>query len=125
MHIFATISNKRININIDNASNIDKQICPSYWHSDYIGDWPDLPGVKRDIYAVKSALEQHNFIVEVVENSTKQEMDRAISSFIARNGQANGNRLLFYFGGHGHTINTSYGDKLGYFVPADAPNPHR
>lgn len=92
--------------------------------SDYSGSWPDLPGVKTDIYAVKSALEQHKFIVEVVENPTKQEMDRAISSFIARHGQANGNRLLFYFGGHGHTINTSYGDKLGYFVPADAPNPN-
>jgi len=92
--------------------------------SEYLGDWPDLPGVKADIYAVKAALEQHKFIVELVENPTKQEMDRAISSFIARNGQNNGNRLLFYFGGHGHTINTSYGDKLGYFVPADAPNPN-
>lgn len=117
---------REINININNASVTlyNQSYALLIGISDYIGDWPDLPGVKKDIYAVKSALEQHNFIVEMVENSTKQEMDRAISSFIARNGQANGNRLLFYFGGHGHTINTSYGDKLGYFVPADAPNPH-
>lgn len=92
--------------------------------SDYSSDWPDLPGVKTDIYAVRSALEQHNFKVEIVENPTKQELDNAISNFIARNGQARENRLLFYFGGHGHTINTSYGGKLGYFVPADAPNPN-
>jgi len=33
------------------------------------------------------------------------------------------NRLLFYFAGHGNTIEMSYGGKLGYIVPADAPLP--
>lgn len=92
--------------------------------SEYSDSWPNLPGVKKDIYAVQTTLEQHNFNVVLVENPTKTELDDAISNFIARYGQGTNNRLLFYFSGHGHTINTSYGGKLGYFVPTDAPNPN-
>ena len=92
--------------------------------SEYIDTWPDLAGVKEDIYAVQSTLEQHDFNVVLAENLSKSEMDDAISNFIARYGQGTDNRLVFYFAGHGHTINTSYGGKLGYFVPADAPNPY-
>ncbi len=92
--------------------------------SKYQDSWPDLPGVKQDIYAVQTTLEQHNFNVVVLEDPKKQELDNAIGDFIAKYGQGAENRLLFYFAGHGHTINTSYGGKLGYIVPADAPNPH-
>jgi len=92
--------------------------------SEYLNNWPDLPGVKKDIEAVKKALESHHFNVIILENPTKVELDNSISNFIARYGQEGDNRLLFYFGGHGHTINTSYGEKLGYIVPADAPNPN-
>lgn len=92
--------------------------------SDYVESWPDLPGVKEDIRSVQSALELHHFNVSTVIDPTKLELEEAIGDFIARYGQGAGNRLVFYFAGHGHTINTTYGDKLGYFVPSDAPNPH-
>jgi hypothetical protein len=117
---------KSLNIKIDNNNvQLYKQShALLIGISDYNNNWPDLPGVKEDIDAVKTVLENHNFNVVVVENSTKSQIDDAFSNFIARHGQGIDNRLVFYFAGHGHTINTSYGDKLGYIVPADAPNPN-
>jgi len=117
---------KSLNINIDNNSvQLYKQShALLIGISDYNNNWPDLPGVKEDIDAIRTALEYHNFNVVVVENPTKSQIDDAFSNFIARYGQGLDNRLVFYFAGHGHTINTSYGDKLGYIVPADAPNPN-
>lgn len=117
---------KSLNIKIDNNNvQLYKQShALLIGVSDYNNNWPDLPGVKKDIDAVKTALENHNFNVVVVENSTKSQIDDVFSNFIARYGQGIDNRLVFYFAGHGHTINTSYGEKLGYLVPADAPNPN-
>lgn len=117
---------KSLNIKIDNNNvQLYKQShALLIGVSDYINNWPDLPGVKEDIDAVKTALEYHDFNVVVVGNPTKFQIDDAISNFIARYGQGIDNRLVFYFAGHGHTVNTSYGEKLGYIVPADAPNPN-
>lgn len=92
--------------------------------SDYTNGWPDLKGVDQDIEEVKGALEKNDFHVVIKKNLTKDQLDEAFTDFIAKYGQDADNRLLFYFAGHGHTIQTSYGDKLGYIVPIDAPNPH-
>jgi uncharacterized protein (TIGR02145 family) len=93
--------------------------------SDYTNGWPKLPGVKNDVNAVKTALEKQDFDVTVLQNVTKEGLDKGISNFISKYGQGSENRLLFYFAGHGHTIKTSYGDELGYIVPIDAPNPNK
>ena len=92
--------------------------------SEYISAWPDLPGVKKDVLAVKNALEKNGFNVTLLENLTKEQMDRAFNDFIGKYGQNFENRLLFYFAGHGYTIKTTYGDELGYIVPSDAPLPY-
>lgn len=92
--------------------------------SKYTNGWPSLPGVLTDVEAVRSALEQNGFNVVVERDLNKQQMDKAFSDFIAKHGQDVNNRLLFYFAGHGHTVKASYGDKLGYIVPSDAPNPN-
>ena len=87
---------------------------------------PDLPGVKKDIAAVKKALEEHGFHVTLVENPTdRSELDQVFVNFIDTNGQKQDDRLLFYFAGHGHTLRTSYGGEMGYIVPTDAPNPNQ
>jgi hypothetical protein len=93
--------------------------------SDYTAGWPNLPGVKRDVQAVGEILKQHNFQVETLLNPTSQVFDQTMKSFIARHGQAAGNRLLIYFAGHGYTLTTVDGRELGYIVPADAPVPQR
>lgn len=90
-------------------------------NADYQIDWPRLPGVKKDLKAVKEALEIHGFQVDVGLDYSKTQMDSAFSAFIAAHGDTDSNRLLFYYAGHGETIKTSYGEGLSYLVPVDAP----
>lgn len=91
--------------------------------SEYDNGWDDLSGVKEDIPAVKRALERHSFEVDIEENPTGQQLEAAIKKFIRKYGEEPDNRLLIYFAGHGHTLTTSRGVKLGYLVPRDAPSP--
>ena len=93
--------------------------------SAYRSGWPRLPGVQEDVKAVRGALKEHGFKVEVVTNATREKLYQAFSSFINRYGQNVENRLLFYFAGHGHTRKQAYGEDMGYIVPVDAPNPSR
>jgi Zn-dependent protease with chaperone function len=93
--------------------------------SDYTQGWPKLPGTRVDVTAVRAALERHGFQVVTVENPTSVQLEAAYRNFIQQYGQALGNRLLFYFAGHGHTVKQSYGEEMGYIVPVDAPNPNR
>jgi TonB family protein len=92
--------------------------------SEYTGGWANLPGVREDLHEVKNALEQKGFNAVVVINPTRVELRDAIENFINLYGQDLDNRLIFYFAGHGHTMKASYGEEMGYFVPADAPNPN-
>lgn len=93
--------------------------------SDYRKDWPDLPGVKQDVQAVRTALEDHGFKVVSVADPTRRQLEDQFNSFISAHGQDPDNRLLFYFAGHGHTLKLAYGGEMGYIVPADAPSPER
>jgi len=91
---------------------------------DYTGGWPKLPGVKEDIAEVEDILTKHGFKVTVVRNPDRREFVQAVESFISRCGREPGNRLLFYFAGHGHTVRLAYGGEMGYIVPKEAPNPN-
>ncbi|HEX6184239.1 MAG TPA: SUMF1/EgtB/PvdO family nonheme iron enzyme [Pyrinomonadaceae bacterium] len=93
--------------------------------SDYTHGWPKLPGVKKDIEEVARALERHGFLVTKVENPDSAQLDKSFKTFIDAYGRGVETRLLFYFAGHGHTIKQSYGEEMGYIVPADAPLPAR
>ena len=92
--------------------------------SDYTNGWPPLRGVREDIPAVRDALEKQGFQVEVVTDPDRDGIDKAFRSFISRHGNAPDNRLLFYFAGHGHSLELGYGGRMGYLVGRDAPNPH-
>jgi hypothetical protein len=92
--------------------------------SDY-DNFPDLPGVKEDIAAVKASLEKQDFKVITVMNPKRDQLDEAIDDFIANYGQDTNNRLLFYYAGHGFTLKTSRGRELGYIPPKDTPLPEK
>jgi hypothetical protein len=92
--------------------------------SDYVNGWPKLPRVRKDIEEVRNALEKHGFITTVVMDPDRIQLVQAYEEFITRHGFDIDNRLLFYFAGHGHTVKQSYGEEMGYIVPADAPNPN-
>ncbi len=83
-------------------------------------NYKDLPGVEKDVEAVKSVLEKDGFNVERLIDPTYAQFNKAIWSFIGRWGQTAGNRLLIYFAGHGVTIGKSP-HWQGYLVPKDAP----
>ncbi len=116
-----------INVNIANQQEklYDQSHALLIGISQYTNGWNNLPGVKRDIVEIRKALEISGFNVIAKENLTKAQTDNEITSFIANYGQEKNNRLLIYFAGHGFTVTTTYGDKLGYFVPTNAPNPHK
>lgn len=96
--------------------------------SNYTAGWPRLPGVKEDLNAVIRVLKTKGFHVVVVENPTKDEMERAYDDFIVQYGLRPDNRLLLYFAGHGYTHKPSYAtddpqEWMGYIVARDAPLP--
>ncbi|MCX6155030.1 MAG: caspase family protein [Candidatus Kapabacteria bacterium] len=93
--------------------------------SNYYGGWPKLPGVTKDIEAVKSSLEKQHFTCVVVVDPDNVKLSNAFNDFISKYGYDTENRLLFYFAGHGHTIKSSYGEEMGYIIPANTPNPNK
>lgn len=93
--------------------------------SQYSSGWPMLPGVQNDIEQVEFALKENGFRTVVLSNPTHDLLKKAIEQFINEHGQEVDNRLLFYFAGHGHTLKLSFGEDMGYFVPADAPHPQQ
>lgn len=93
--------------------------------SNYTSGWPKLPGVREDVNAMRSLLGKQGFNVTVVEDPNRRQMNEAFDDFINRHGLKQGNRLLIYFAGHGHTIKQSYDEEMGYIIPTDAPNPNR
>jgi hypothetical protein len=87
----------------------------------YQRGWPSLPGVVEDVDAVAQALADQGFEVGTMLDPTRDELDLALRQFVERHGEGTDNRLLVYFSGHGATIPSSVGTKLGYIVPVDAP----
>lgn len=55
-------------------------------------------------------------------NPTGLQLRRAIDDFMGRYGFEPGNRLVFFFSGHGYTLDAG---ERGFFVPRDAPDPLR
>ena len=89
----------------------------------YTNGWDTLDGVFKDVRDVATALEKHGFTVTLKTNLKKVDFDAAFEMFI-RNGKGENSRLLFYYGGHGHTeINKQTGEESGYLVMVDSPMP--
>ena len=93
--------------------------------SNYTHGWPKLPGVPHDVENIKTTLEAHGFDVIVQTDPDTIALDQAFTEFIDRYGLAPDNRLLIYFAGHGHTVETNDGTGLSYIVPADGSDATR
>ncbi|WP_457576798.1 caspase family protein [Desulfomarina sp.] len=93
--------------------------------SGYTNGWPSLPGVKKDMKAIKKSLVRQGFVVQVVNNPTGKTLRNTLKQFARKYGRSPENRLLIYFAGHGHTLTLPYGGEMGYIVPVDSPNPEK
>ncbi|BCG64444.1 MAG: hypothetical protein methR_P2222 [Methyloprofundus sp.] len=91
--------------------------------SHYTAGWPSLTAIPDELDDVERMLNQQGFTKVVrVDNPNKKQLRAAFNDFIDEYGYDAGNRLLFFYSGHGHSFD---GDKRGYLVPTDAPNPHQ
>jgi hypothetical protein len=85
--------------------------------------WAPLNSIPSEFEALENELKAQGFqTIQKVMNPTGTELRRAVEDFIGRFGYDDGNRLFFFFAGHGHTLD---GGERGYFVPKDAPDPAR
>ena len=90
-----------------------------------VGDyehWPCLEQVPSEIGKVSQILRKHGFSVEEVVNPDDKELEAAFNQFIDNYGYNKKNRLLFFYAGHGYTMDDG---KSGYLVPKNAPDPRK
>lgn len=83
--------------------------------------WPDLPSASIDAQEVATKLKEIGFEVKLVLNPSAEELRKALSDIVYEKGSEKNRALLFYFAGHGETLELADGTQLGYIVPADCP----
>ena len=88
--------------------------------SDY-EKWPDLPSAAKDAGEVALRLKEIGFEVRLELDPSAQELRKALSDVVYKAGREKNRALLFYFAGHGETLELADGTELGYIVPSDCP----
>ena len=83
--------------------------------------WPDLPSAAEDAKEVASRLKEIGFEVRLALDPSAKELRKALSNVVYEAGREKNRALLFYFAGHGETLELADGTELGYIVPGDCP----
>jgi len=83
--------------------------------------WPDLPNAVKDAAEVASHLEKIGFEVRLILDPNFENLKKALSDLVYETGNEYDRALLFYFAGHGETLELADGNKLGFIVPSDCP----
>jgi hypothetical protein len=94
-------------------------------NSNYTNGWDLIPGAIRDVNEIAKVLEKQGFKVTLKTDLNRNGFSKVINEFSLNYGKAEGNRLLFYFAGHGYTQKLVTGEQLGYLVMANAPLPEK
>jgi uncharacterized caspase-like protein len=83
--------------------------------------WASLDSVPGELDNLAAALRDLGFDrVETLKNPSSDELKTGVERFMKQYGYNTENRLLFFFSGHGFTLNPG---ARGFFVPRDAPDP--
>ena len=90
--------------------------------SDYTAGWPDLENIPSELEHVEALLSAQGFNVINHLNPNSDQLENAFEDFIDEYGFEPDNRLLFFFSGHGHSLDNG---NAGYLVPTDAPDPNK
>ena len=88
--------------------------------SDY-ETWPDLPNATKDAKEVASAMRGLGFTVKTLLDPTSKQLKTAFSDIAFGIGSERNRAVLFYFAGHGETLELADGTQLGYVIPKDCP----
>ncbi len=83
--------------------------------------WPDLPNAAKDAREVAARLKDLGFTVRLELDPSAKELRKALSDVVYDAGLEKNRALLFYFAGHGETLELADGTELGYIVPGDCP----
>jgi hypothetical protein len=78
--------------------------------------WPDLPNATKDAREVESILKSFDFEVRLLLNPTSRQLSDALKTMAFRLGKVKDRALLFYFAGHGETLELADGTELGYII---------
>lgn len=89
--------------------------------SNYTNGWPKLPNAAKDAKEVAAALKKVGFKVDLLLDPTSEQLNEALSGFVFETGAEENRALLFFFAGHGETLDLTDGTALGYIVPKDCP----
>lgn len=89
--------------------------------SDYTNGWPNLESIPSELNKVEQKLKKLGFKVTKVMNPNSKELEDSFDEFVDNYGYEENNRLLFFYSGHGYSMNNG---KKGFLVPSDAPNPN-
>ncbi len=92
--------------------------------SDY-DKWPDLPNAVKDAREVASTLKGIGFNVKLLLNPTSDGLQSALRNMAFGLGKEENRALLFYFAGHGETLELADNTELGYIIPSDCPLKNR
>ena len=112
-----------ISVTAGNAQNL-------YLYKDYYAlvvgvsnyeQWPDLPSAGKDAKEVAAKLKEIGFEVKLVVDPSAEQLRQALSDMVYEKGGENNRALLFYFAGHGETLELADATQLGYIVPGDCP----
>ncbi len=90
--------------------------------SQYTAGWPKLLSVPGELIKVEDALQSNGFIVSKIMDPDDEELEDAFKDFIDRYGYDETNRLLFFYSGHGYSMDNG---SRGYLVPTNAPDPRK
>jgi len=83
--------------------------------------WPDLPNAIKDARMVATTLKGFDFNVKLLLNPTSKQLNAALTKIAFGVGGEKNRALLFYYAGHGETLELADGTKLGYIIPSDCP----
>lgn len=93
--------------------------------SDYRSGWPYLSSPVKEAREVADLLKDMGWDVKLLEDPDWKTLRRSLNKLIIGPGRKKDKAILFWFSGHGHTLEEVGGRALGYIVPVDAPNPDR
>ena len=89
----------------------------------YQSGWPKLPNPLKDAHEVAKTLKSMGWEVDLLEDPDSVRLKTAVNRLIIGKGSDREKGILFWFSGHGHTLEEADGTQLGYLVPIDAPSP--